>query len=164
MVRITLSSLVSFLLVLLVATAAEAAGIFKLVNGNGGWAKNFPPGAGRPPFFTLVDVDNGFASIYERWNIERFEDGYQIRNEGTGFWLTAHGKEVGGSSELDEGQSTWYIQPAGNGKYKILVRNEDLVVTARQTQPGYPVTLILKPSDGSESQLWSFERTGFYSK
>jgi hypothetical protein len=78
MVRITLSSLVSFLAVLLlVATTSEAAAIYRIYNGDS-WAKNFPPGGGRPPFFTGVIVDDSFASVYERWTVEHFEDGYRI--------------------------------------------------------------------------------------
>src|ERR1700744_317056 len=130
MVRITLSSLVSFLAVLLlIATTSEAAAIYRIYNGNS-WAKNFPPGAGRPPFFTGVIVDDNFASVYERWTIEPFEDGFRIANSGTRFWLTARDEEVDGSSEFDAASSKWYIEPAGDGKFKIKTPNKDLVITA----------------------------------
>lgn len=157
MVRITLSSLVSFFVVLLVATTSEAAGIYRIYNGNS-WAKNFPAGGGRPPFFTGVIVDDIFASVYERWTVERFEEGFRIANSGTGFWLTARNKEVDGSSDFDSASSKWYIEPAGNGKFKILAPNKNLVITALRARPDYPVTLFLQPADGSDAQLWSFER------
>ncbi|KAF9925669.1 hypothetical protein BGZ67_008500 [Mortierella alpina] len=164
MARITLSTLVSFLVVLLVATAAEASGVFRLYNGDS-WAKNFPSGGTRPPFNTGVTVDDNFASIYERWTIERFEEGYRIRNAGTGFWLTARKSEVTGSSEFDERYSKWYIEKAGEDKFTIKAPNQDLVVTVRRTQDNYPATLYLEPAEGSESQRWRIERVdGYYSK
>ncbi|KAK5809330.1 hypothetical protein F5H01DRAFT_40611 [Linnemannia elongata] len=98
MAQITLSTLVSFLVVLLLATTCKAAALFRISNDDS-WAKNFPAGGGRPPFFTSVTVDGYFASIYERWAIEPFEEGYRIRNSGTGYFLTAHNGEAQGSSE-----------------------------------------------------------------
>ncbi|KAG0093634.1 hypothetical protein BGZ93_007057 [Podila epicladia] len=156
MARITLSSLVSFLVVLLIATTSNAAAVYRLYNGDS-WAKNFPPGGGRPPFFTGVAVDDSFASVYERWAIERFEEGYRIQNTGTGFWLTARGGEVEGASDFNPESSKWYVQSAGEGKFKISAPNKDLVITTRRRQPDYPVTLFLEPARGEPEQLWSFE-------
>ncbi|KAF8982414.1 hypothetical protein BGZ46_001307 [Entomortierella lignicola] len=157
MARTILSSLVSFLVVLLlIATTSKAAGTYRLINVDS-WAKNFPPPGGRPPFFTDVVVDDGFASVYERWTVDRFEEGYSIRNQGTGFWLTARDREVDGASEFQSASSKWYVEPSGDGKFKISAPNEDLVITARRRQPDYPVTLFLEPADGSDAQLWRFE-------
>ncbi|KAG0062835.1 hypothetical protein BGZ90_002923 [Linnemannia elongata] len=157
MARITLSTLVSFLVVLLLATTCKAAAQYRISNDNS-WAKNFPAGGGRPPFFTSVIVDDGFASIYERWTIEPFEEGYRIQNSGTGFFLTARSGEAQGSSEFDPKDSKWYIERAGDGKYKILVPNQDLVVTARRLKADYPITLFLEYAEGTSAQLWTFER------
>jgi len=96
--------------------------------------------------------------VYERWTIERFEEGFRLQNFGSRFWLTARNNVVDGSSDFNPASSKWYIEPAGDGKFKILVPNKDLVVTALRAQPDYPVTLFLEPADGSEAQLWSFER------
>ncbi|KAF8926928.1 hypothetical protein BGZ52_005044, partial [Haplosporangium bisporale] len=142
---------------LLVATTSEAAVLYRINNGDS-WAKNFPPGAGRPPFLTEVIVDNGFASVYERWTVEPFEEGFRIANSGTGFWLTAHNEEVYGSSDFDPASSKWYIERAGDGKFKILRPNKDLVITALRARPDNPVTLFLQSANGSDDQLWSFER------
>ncbi|KAF9557453.1 hypothetical protein EC968_007627 [Mortierella alpina] len=163
MVRITLSSLVSFFVVLLIATACEAARQFKLVNRQG-WAKNFPSSGTRPPFITGVIVDYNFASVYERWTVETYEEGYKIRNVGTGFWLTARDGDVNGSSEFNEASSKWYIERAGSGEFTISAPNEDLLVTAVRTQPDYPLSLALRPADGSEEQLWRLEPVDYYSK
>jgi len=147
--------LVSFLVVLLLIATTSKAASFKLIN-NGTWAKNFP-GIGRPPLFTTVSVDDNFASVYERWEVETFEEGVRIRNDGTGFWLTARNGEVGGSSEFDPAASKWFIEGGGEGKFKISVPNEDLVMTTDRGQPDSLVTLFLRPADGSPAQLWSFE-------
>ncbi|OAQ25908.1 hypothetical protein K457DRAFT_140856 [Linnemannia elongata AG-77] len=157
MARITLSSLVSFLVVLLLATTCKAAAQYRISNDNS-WAKHFPPGGGQPPFFSSVLVDDNFASIYERWTIERFEDGFRFQNSGTGFFLTARSGEAQGSSEFDPETSKWYIEGAGDGKFKILAPGQDLVVTARRLKAEYPITLFLQPAEGSSAQLWSFER------
>ncbi|KAF9278060.1 hypothetical protein BGZ88_000820 [Linnemannia elongata] len=156
MARITLSTLVSFFVVLLLATTCKAAQ-FRISNDDS-WAKNFPAGGGRPPFFTSVIVDDGFASIYERWAIERFEEGYRIQNIGTGYFLTAHNGEAQGSSEFDPETSKWYIQSAGDGKFKILVPGQDLVVTAHRPKAEYPISLFLQSAEGSSAQLWTLER------
>ncbi|KAF9189339.1 hypothetical protein BGZ49_003821 [Haplosporangium sp. Z 27] len=158
MARTTLSSLVSFLVVLLlIATTSKAAATFRISNA-GSWAKNFPPSGGKPPFFTSVSVDDSFASIYERWTVEPFENGYRIQNTGTGFWLTAHDGEVDGASEFYPEFSKWYIDRSSEGYFKISGPNGRSVITARRKQPDYPVTLFLDTADGSEAQLWTFER------
>ncbi|KAH7054947.1 hypothetical protein BKA57DRAFT_239080 [Linnemannia elongata] len=155
MARITLSTLVSFLVVLLLATTCKAAQ-FRISNDDS-WAKTFPVD-GRPPFFTSVIVDGYFASIYERWEIQPFEEGFRIRNIGTGYFLTTHNGEAQGSSEFDPETSKWYIESAGNGKYKILVPNQDLVVTAHRPKAEYPISLFLQSAEGSSAQLWTLER------
>ncbi|KAG0051160.1 hypothetical protein BGZ89_003636, partial [Linnemannia elongata] len=129
---------------------------FRIYNDDS-WAKNFPAGGGRPPFFTGVIVDDQFASIYERWEIERFEDGFRVQNIGTGYFLTAHNGEAQGSSEFDPETSKWYIERAGDGKYKILVPGQDLVVTAHRPKAEYPISLFLQSAEGSSAQLWTFE-------
>ncbi|KAF9922639.1 hypothetical protein FBU30_007248 [Linnemannia zychae] len=156
MARIAILSPVFFLVVLL-ATACQAETVYRLLNQNN-WAKNFPPGGSRPPFFTSVIVDDAFASVYERWVIERFEEGYTIKNLGTGFYLTARNGEAYGSSEFDSTNSKWYIESLGQGFFRISVPNQDLLVTALRKNSQYPISLYLESADGSPEQKWSFER------
>ncbi|KAF9555621.1 hypothetical protein EC968_008838 [Mortierella alpina] len=156
MVRITLSSLVSFLVVLLIATACEAAGEYRLVNDQS-WAKSFPSSNTRPPLTSIVIVDTTFASVYERWTVEPFEGGYKIQNIGTRYWLTAHGDDVNGASEFNKADSKWSIEQAGFGTVRISVPNNDLVVTVVRHGPNNPASLALRPADGSEEQSWHLE-------
>ncbi|KAF9555418.1 hypothetical protein EC968_008903, partial [Mortierella alpina] len=144
------------------ATACEASEVYKLVNDRG-WAKNFPTSRTRPPFISTVLVDKTYASIYELWTVERFEDGYRVRNKGSKYWLTARGNDVDGSPAFRTESSKWYIQPAGNGKYKILTPDADLMVTVGQPRPGDRISLLLQQADGSEDQLWHFEPLDNYS-
>lgn len=164
MARASLSFLFALATLLVLAIMSEARPCtlspqYRLVNADSeGWAKNFPPGAGRPPFNTGTIIDDGFASIYERWSIERFEEGFRIRNEGTGFWLTAREGEVVGSSEFDEKDSKWYVETAGDGKYIIKVPYQDLVMTVLRKKADYPLSIFLEAADGSNVQRWTFER------
>ncbi|WP_225102506.1 hypothetical protein [Streptomyces sp. CoH27] len=135
------------------ASSARAAGpSFRLVDeGTGDWAKNFPPGGTRPPFATGIVLDQGFASIYERWNVTRYEDGYAIRDVGTGFWATDRGGQVLGTSEFDPGTSVWSVERAGGGVFIIKKPGQDLVWTEVDNH------VELKPADGSPAQHWRFE-------
>lgn len=164
MARAALSILFAFAILLSLAILSEAQGLFRLVNGDesSGWAKNFPPGGGRPPFATGVIVDDSFASIYERWNFERFEEGFRIRNAGTGFWLTARDGEAVGYSEFDEKASKWYIERAGDGLYSIKRPSEDLVMTAYRRKSDGPITISLQPAEGADVQKWRLERVDRY--
>jgi hypothetical protein len=81
-------------------------GYFKLINfERGGWAKNFPARAGRPPFVTETTVHNNFASVYEHWTVEQNEEGYTIINQGSGYYLTAYEGEAVGSSQFEKADS-----------------------------------------------------------
>ncbi|MBX7554198.1 hypothetical protein ABZX95_40365 [Streptomyces sp. NPDC004232] len=139
------------------ASSARADGpSYRLVDeGTGDWAKNFPPSGQRPPFATSVVLDKYFASIYERWNVQRFEDGYSIQDAGTGFWATHREGQVLGTSEFDPGNSVWSIQPAGPGVFTIGKRGQDLLWTEVDHH------VELKPADGSPAQLWKFERLDY---
>jgi hypothetical protein len=166
MVRASLSFLFALATLFALAILSEArpytlAIEYRIVNAEtDGWAKNFPPGAGRPPFNTMAIIDNEFASIYERWEIEQFEEGFSIRNVGTGFWLTARDGEVFGSSEFDQSDSKWYVESAGNGLFTIKVPNQDTVMTALHKKAGYPISIFLEPADGGFAQKWRFEHLG----
>ncbi|KAF9178614.1 hypothetical protein BGZ50_007601 [Haplosporangium sp. Z 11] len=134
-----------------------AASQFRITNRAGvGWMKNFP-GTPDHPLFTLVIADNQFASVYERWSVERFEEGYMIRNVGTRYWLTARGEEAVGSSQFDAENAKWYIESAGDGSFTIKLPNQDLVLSGRQREPGSSVAVSVEPADGSETQLWSIQ-------
>jgi hypothetical protein len=106
----------------------------------------------------MAIIDDGFASVYERWEIEPFEEGFRIRNVGTGFWLTARDGEVFGSSEFDQSDSKWYIERAGDGVFTIKVPNQDTVMTALRKKAGYPISIFLEPADGGDTQKWRLER------
>ncbi|MFC9932280.1 hypothetical protein [Streptomyces sp. NPDC127190] len=136
------------------ASSARAASLsFRLIDaGTGDWAKNFPPGEQRPPFATGVVLDQDFASVYEKWNVTRYEDGYAIQDVGTGFYATDRGGEVLGTSEFDPGTSVWSVEPAGGGLYTIKKRGQDSVWTEVDNH------VELKPADGSSTQRWAFER------
>ncbi|KAF7720757.1 hypothetical protein EC973_006156 [Apophysomyces ossiformis] len=143
------------LVVLLQTIAVSATREFRIVNGGGlGWLKNFPPGGSRPPFVTGVIVDNNYASVYERWTVDPFEEGYIIRNVGTGFTLWAKGEEVYGSSA---DKQKFYIERHDGGQFTISIPDEDSLLTPGKQGPDYPYTLFLKPADGSPEQTWSFE-------
>ncbi|KAF9900799.1 hypothetical protein EC991_006885 [Linnemannia zychae] len=165
MARTALSLLFACAILLSLAILSEAESVFRLVNAESeGWAKNFPPGAGRPPFETSVIIDDNFASIYERWAIDHFEEGYRIRNIGTGFWLTSRDEEVVGSSEFNPEDSKWYIERAGNEEYTIKLPNKDLVMTAHRGKRDEPITITLRPSEGENTQKWRLERLVEYSR
>ncbi|XP_006458864.1 hypothetical protein AGABI2DRAFT_134468 [Agaricus bisporus var. bisporus H97] len=120
------------------------------------WAKSFPPGGSRPPFFMGISFDNSFASIYQRWEIGRFEEGYTIKNNGNGFWAYGKDGEVFTSNEFDPSHCKWYIESAGEGIYKIQVPAQDLVWTVKRREPDYPLSVYLAPADGYDYQNFSF--------
>ncbi|KAF9899386.1 hypothetical protein EC991_008988, partial [Linnemannia zychae] len=164
MARTALSLLFACAILLSLAILSEAERVFRLVNAETeGWAKNFP-GVGRPPFETSVTIDDNFASIYERWAIDNFEEGYRIRNVGTGFWLFSRDEEVVGSPEFNPEDSKWYIEKAGDGLFIIKLPNKDLVMTAHRGKRDEPLTIALRPSEGENTQKWRFEPIVGYSR
>lgn len=166
MARAALSLLFACAILLSLGILSEAQRVFRLINvETSGWAKNFP-GVGRPPLETSVIIDDGFASIYERWTVEPYDEGFTIRNIGTGFWLTSRGEdeEVVGSSEFNREGSKWYIEKAGDGEFVIKLPNKDLVMTAHRGKRDEPLTIALRPSEGENIQKWRFERLDGYSR
>ncbi|KAG0236481.1 hypothetical protein BGW42_003387 [Actinomortierella wolfii] len=120
--------------------------------------KNFP--GIRHTISTSVTVDGAFASVYQRWIIESIDDGFKtIKNQGTGYWLTARDGEAVGTPEFNNTASKWIIIEDDDGTNQISVPNQDLVVTPRRREPDYPITLFLEPANGSKAQRWSFERS-----
>lgn len=165
MIAMARAALFLFALAILLPLAilSEAVGVYRLINvETEGWAKNFPPGGSRPPFSTGVIVDDNFASIYERWAVEHYEEGFRIRNVGTGFWLTARHGEAVGYSEFDEEASKWYIEGAGGDSLSIKRPNEDVVMTADHNKQTGQVLIALQPADGADAQKWRLERTDTY--
>ncbi|KAF7722498.1 hypothetical protein EC973_003090 [Apophysomyces ossiformis] len=151
-----LSTLLALVVLLQTIVVSVIATEYRIVNGGGlGWLKNFPKGHGRPPFATPVAVDSNYASIYERWTIDHADEGYIIRNVGTGYTLWAKGEEVEASSEDAQ---KFYIESHGSGKFTISIPNEDKLVAPGKLGPEYPYTLFLQPANGSPAQTWSFER------
>ncbi|KAG0285300.1 hypothetical protein BGZ97_007857, partial [Linnemannia gamsii] len=60
----------------------------------------------------MAIIDHNFASVYERWAVQKHEDGITIQNEGIRYWLITHGKDVVGSSEFEKAGSSWDIEQA----------------------------------------------------
>ncbi|KAF7773110.1 hypothetical protein Agabi119p4_5277 [Agaricus bisporus var. burnettii] len=132
--------------------------LVKIVNEKGfkPWAKSFPPSGSRPPFFMGISFDNSFASIYQRWEIKPFEEGYTIQNKGNGFWAYSKDGEAFTSNVFDPSHCKWYIESAGEGIYKIQVPAQDLVWTVKSREPDYPLSVYLAPADGNDNQNFSF--------
>ncbi|KAF9426738.1 hypothetical protein BGZ94_006085 [Podila epigama] len=157
MVRITFSALASLATLLVLATVSAAQDLYRFYNDDL-WAKSYPPSRGPPPHYVGVTFDDGFASIYERWEFSQAQGGskFVIKSHGNGLFLTAYDGEAY-ASQFDETLSKWNVVPNGSGKIKILT-DDGLAVTARRRQPDHPISLFLDPADGTNAQLFSFEK------
>ncbi|HEY9328830.1 MAG TPA: hypothetical protein VIS09_11425 [Streptomyces sp.] len=132
------------------ATAQTLAGpTYRIVNeATGAWVKNFPaPGAEATT--TPLVLDDGFASIYERWFIARGESGFTIENQGSQHRAIKQDDAVVGSRVVND--QNWQIESAGNATFTIGAPDSDTVWTAKDDR------VKLEPANGSGEQRWAVQ-------
>ncbi|KAG0212788.1 hypothetical protein BGX28_005635 [Mortierella sp. GBA30] len=148
MTRINLLSLLLALLVLLqVAITSTAETLYQIANANGETLKSYP--TIRNPELLEVIIDSDVAGKFERWTLQRQEDGkHVISNIGTDYSLFAYKDVLYTAPGL---QQAWFLERAGRGAFYIRAPNGGKVVTALSDGK-----LILAPADNSPAQKFYF--------
>lgn len=133
-----------------------APGLYRIVNAvSGTWARNTPGPGHQGPWRTSIIMTTDAISGYQTWNISHYEEGYRIRNYGSGNSAFSTGNEGDPVQGFSDGLTKWYIESAGENEYRIHYPNKDLVWTL-EPEEGFWKTVALEPAQGKETQIFQF--------
>ncbi|KAJ3576377.1 hypothetical protein NP233_g466 [Leucocoprinus birnbaumii] len=133
-----------------------APGLYRINNHAAGtWARNTPGPGHQGPWRSMIIMTTDAITGYQVWNISHYEEGYMIRNHGSGNLAFSTGHEGNLVEGFSDSLTKWYIEPAGGDSYKIQYPNRDLVWTLANVDDFWK-TVALEPAQGTDSQLFQF--------